>query len=1489
MSVTVKDTLVRLSTDNTRLNAGYNAAQKKTASFAKDTVNQFKKIKQFVSGALIGGAVTTYLASAAKASIDAAETIDKFGVVFKKVMPDASAAVADLTKNYGLSKVAAHDMLAATGDLLSGVGASSSAALDLSKSTQNLAVDLASFTNAQGGAKRASEAITKAMLGEREMLKAYGIVVSEEMIKQHLREKGQDKLTGSALLQAKAYATLAIATTQSKNAIGNYALTADSAANTIKRIGAEFENFQVAVGDSITKSDVFKEALAGIESTLTDPGFQKGIATLVSGLVSTVGAIIEVSAAVIKLTAALAPIGIALAAAFAVSKIKAWAAGFEVLSMAITGSNAMLVTQIGLLNAAAIAQKLLGKALPLIAVAAAIKVFTVINDKLKELSKVSDQVSNSFVNQANAEKVAADKFRAFRDEVGMSSAAVINITKSFRDSETGVTNYNRVMMAIASGKYGGKLAEDYKKWNKEQFEAKKKARELKAAVDPLADAQKKLTATVKDASLGMVPHARFAFDIAAKYDRYGISILPVNANLGKHVQLLPEAKTGLENVGKTIVSTTEKLETLSGILGRFGANLGGIGVISKGASNMISTVAGSISGVGQGIKETKKSTGGLLGTLGKVGGVVGIAASAISGLVAVIGFLGGPSGELEAARRRMAGLPGVTRDWTEDIEKLAQELGGAGSAARAFNQMLPDIIRDSNITINTFDAWIEKVREIVSSYEQGTASIYETQKNFGAAFDAMREKAVELGIEGSKAMIGLILEAEEFGLNVKEISEYTSNNMTSATKGWMKVLEEMGGVSIPILDEQVRLLKVIESIPEGIAAEIEGATASLIGMSNVSEVLPEDFAQFGLVVDDVRGKLEAQGKSNADIAYAMKPLLERMIFLSQEYGYTIDDNTQAIINEGVAAGHLSTDIRTDGQKSLDIQGKILDVLGRLEKGFFGISDAVGEFGRAGEKAFFHMDSAATGWKKTMQDVIDTTEDATDAIADMGGMHDDVMFGHSIVPDIETWIDKLGDVTSSLDGDVVAAIAKMGSVHAVISSGMYSDNEELQSQLSAMVDDIRDLYSQAGADLFSQNYAAGSYSRYGINNEEQVSGMSMQFEELQDLWYNFGGDLVQDIDGFGAYVNDLKNLTVADELQDDFDWFISEMDKWQDRLEAGDIWDVDSQSWIVPEAPASFDVDTESLSSAFSSLMSKAKSFGLEGTAAMIDLMNTSKLLGVNVKEIEAYQKAQMKSAADGWRKVLSEFDGAALPSLSRIIDMEDRYAALPEGLRGEIEGAAQALTGLSNARKLTTNEFDQFELVGLDMIQKLSDQGVEGNAAIPMMSDFLERMNMLSQEYGYDLDPAIQALIDTGLANGTLSDDIRTDTQKSVTLQEEMVDHLKDIAAKLGAAGFFGEQDIPGFATGTGGTLPIPGSFIVGEYGPELMETGGGGLRVTPLGGSSTGGGSGGGDVRRIMEFNINITPEQGLDAVTLSRTFRTMMEYNPGSIVQFMEKKINE
>lgn len=229
------------------------AASKMKQSFEDWDKGAGGTISKIRDKALIGTATITlpFLLAAnsmKNAARDAGETESKFGVVYRNVIKQANAATEGLIKNYGMARDEAQRMLSDTGDLLSGFGFSQETALDISNQVQKLAVDLASFTNIEGGAARASEALTKALLGEREMVKALGIAILEKDVMAKVSTLVSQGHRFETLRQAKAYATLVLATEQSKNAIGDYARTRAELANQEREANAAFRNMWVSFG-----------------------------------------------------------------------------------------------------------------------------------------------------------------------------------------------------------------------------------------------------------------------------------------------------------------------------------------------------------------------------------------------------------------------------------------------------------------------------------------------------------------------------------------------------------------------------------------------------------------------------------------------------------------------------------------------------------------------------------------------------------------------------------------------------------------------------------------------------------------------------------------------------------------------------------------------------------------------------------------------------------------------------------------------------------------------------------------------------------------------------------------------------------------------------------------------------------------------------------------------------------------------------------------
>lgn len=176
-------------------------------------------VSKFARG--IGGAAKTAglaVAGIAGAAVLAAPKVLEMGTqldalgkkastVFGSSLSDVEAWAEATAGSMGLTADQAVGVAAGLGDLLKPMGFTAEQAAEMSTEMLDLSGALSAWTGGTIDAAGVSDILTKAMLGERDGLKQLGISISEADVQARLAAKGQDKLTGAALEQAKALAT----------------------------------------------------------------------------------------------------------------------------------------------------------------------------------------------------------------------------------------------------------------------------------------------------------------------------------------------------------------------------------------------------------------------------------------------------------------------------------------------------------------------------------------------------------------------------------------------------------------------------------------------------------------------------------------------------------------------------------------------------------------------------------------------------------------------------------------------------------------------------------------------------------------------------------------------------------------------------------------------------------------------------------------------------------------------------------------------------------------------------------------------------------------------------------------------------------------------------------------------------------------------------------------------------------------------------------
>lgn len=213
--------------------------------------------------AVIGlGAIATEAVRASKAAAVQEQAVGGLQAVFKKSAPQMETWAKSMS-DVGLSMTEASTYAAQLGASLKGAGLEDYAAQ--TRKLTELGADLAATFG--GTTQDAVEALGSTLRGEYDPLERYGAALKESEVSALIAKRGQDKLTGAALEQAKMAARLDLIWKKTKDAQGQAAREADTSAAAFQRLKAKLANIEADLGKALLP---FMEDLAGAVGKLAD-------------------------------------------------------------------------------------------------------------------------------------------------------------------------------------------------------------------------------------------------------------------------------------------------------------------------------------------------------------------------------------------------------------------------------------------------------------------------------------------------------------------------------------------------------------------------------------------------------------------------------------------------------------------------------------------------------------------------------------------------------------------------------------------------------------------------------------------------------------------------------------------------------------------------------------------------------------------------------------------------------------------------------------------------------------------------------------------------------------------------------------------------------------------------------------------------------------------------------------------------------------------
>lgn len=209
-----------------------------------------KKVGATMGVAFAGQQIVQFGKDVIMAASDMNESLGKVNVVFGDNSKQVIAWSQTSAQAMGLSSQKALEAAGTYGNLFQAFGLGQGQAQDMSTSLVQLAADMASFNNTS--IDDAILALRSGLSGETEPLKRFGVALNDVRLKEQAMSMGLIKSTSGVLpVAAKAQAAYALILHDTVLAQGDYARTADGAANTMRSLAAEFQNAKVALGNAL--------------------------------------------------------------------------------------------------------------------------------------------------------------------------------------------------------------------------------------------------------------------------------------------------------------------------------------------------------------------------------------------------------------------------------------------------------------------------------------------------------------------------------------------------------------------------------------------------------------------------------------------------------------------------------------------------------------------------------------------------------------------------------------------------------------------------------------------------------------------------------------------------------------------------------------------------------------------------------------------------------------------------------------------------------------------------------------------------------------------------------------------------------------------------------------------------------------------------------------------------------------------------------------
>lgn len=866
--------------------------------------------------------------SAIKMAMAAVESENLFEVSFKGMAKQARAWSEELSASLGLNDFELRKTSATMFTMFDSMKMGTQASFDMSTSLTKLAYDMASFRNINP-----EEAFTKlqaGITGEAEPLKRLGILIDENTIKTAAYSAGIAKQGEELTQQQKVLARYHAIMEQTKNDQGDLARTLDSPTNQLRLMREQVNKLSVELGMALLPA--FTQILSTVKSLM--PYLQDAV----------------------KWFTGLSP------------TTKTWAIGLLAVGAAIgplviaLGGLAFAITTISTLVVAPAFVGFLAIAAPITAIGVAVGIlayqFSTLGDQVKRAGPLASVAERQILGVGEAAKLTTEAFKkldqaplkngfaVFIKGADDATSAVKVLTDAQRKAAEALVTQRRQAINLVGEMEIEAIARSQ--------ELAKTARELDTAglkqeQDGIRAYHEWLAASEQESISTQIALTNTMFDEKEKAWREYNNMLGVLLQ-EQDARVLASAKRTSEGVQSAIAGMgASALQAIQG-----GGNIG---------KAMGASFGGDMAKMGS---DAFKNIGGMLGkTLGAVVPVLGplLGGLAGAGIGKLFGKLFGSEGkEVKKLQTQFKDLLSSAKDVginvqaafnaknvkafnaaLEDIKRQMEEYNQKVQEANDFTSKLPavlDTVAKSGVLVTKeFAAALQTLKAVGMTAEDVAAFFKGQFLSAIAGVAQFLDNATFTTQAGADAIVGALWSAfqglVEGGMSARD----AFTELQPVFENFQEQLRKSGLTgSAAFAELQAMAVVAHDTVAGPLMSAFHGLTQVMTGMHNSGMLNQEMFAGLAGEAALAFQRILASGASATAALRLMAPDLQTIWELQQDFGYEVDEGTQAMLDMAVQAG-LVGDAQRSAQEvaqkamkeTVEVLKEIADLLRELSK------------------------------------------------------------------------------------------------------------------------------------------------------------------------------------------------------------------------------------------------------------------------------------------------------------------------------------------------------------------------------------------------------------------------------------------------------------------------------------------------------------------------------------------------------------------------------